>query len=84
MRDLSFTEITNFLPEMSSTIFGIACRAVARDRSRVMLISFVIDGVFSLAYHEENKEPDTHLLNEILPRCNFFFIRLKIVRYGSY
>ena len=69
MRDLSFTEIRNFLPQMTTTTFGVACRAVSRNRGSVNLIAYVIDNNFSLAYNEENIEPDNYLLQEVLPKC---------------
>lgn len=72
LNNLSFKEIVNFLPQISTVRYGVACRAVAKNRGTIVLVTFVIDNVFSLAYHEQNTEPDNYLLNEILPRCKFF------------
>lgn len=44
-------------------------RCVAKDMGNVIVVSFIMDGMWSFAYYETGIEPDNHLLNEILPRC---------------
>ena len=85
MSDLSFTEIKDFLPQISANKFAVACRAVSKNSGKVNLIGYVIDNNFSLAYHEEGIEPDNYILQEVLPKCNPKLIfRFNFIRYGPY
>ena len=70
LKDFSFTEIKNFLPQLNDKIFGVACRVVADKKCSKFLVSFVIQTDFSLAYQDPGREPDIHVLRDILPQCN--------------
>jgi hypothetical protein len=65
------TELAQTLPSLSPTAFGLAMRCVAKENGRVVLVAFVIENTWSLAYYEKGMEPDNHLLTDVLPSCKF-------------
>jgi hypothetical protein len=67
---LNVTEIKGFLPQISDETFGVAMRCVAKDMGNVIIVAFVIENTWSIAYYQTGIEADNHLLEEILPRCN--------------
>lgn len=82
---LNVFPIEGFLPQIDDQVFGIAMRCVAKDMGNVIIIAFIIDGMWSFAYYESGIEPDNHLINEILPRCIFLynFPSWTTLRYGD-
>jgi len=55
-------------------------RCVAKNMGKVIIVSYVIDNMWSFAYYEEGIEPDNHLLNDILPSFNIVYAMEPSVR----
>lgn len=68
--DLKMNEIKNFLPSMGPGQDAIALRAVMKDDGQTIVISFVVDNTFGIAYQNKQvREPNIYLLQDILPNC---------------
>lgn len=65
------SELPQALPNLSQTAFGVAMRCVAKENGRILLVAFVIENTWSLAYYEKGMEPDNHLMADVLPSCKY-------------
>jgi len=78
LTDLKMKDYKNFLPSMSGNKDSIALRGILRDDGRTILISFVLDNMFGLAYlHRGLIEPNVYPLFDILPSCSLYLTKLK-------
>jgi hypothetical protein len=77
---MQITELPHTLPSISPTAFGMAMRCVAKENGRIILVAFVIENTWSLAFYEQGLEPDNHLLSDVLPSCNFIFLQTSNLR----
>lgn len=76
LKEFSYVEIKDFLPQLNDKIFGVACRAVSNQDCSKVLVSFVIESQFSLAFQLKGREPDKHILEDILPKCKKILLTL--------
>jgi hypothetical protein len=72
LADLRMIEIKNFLPASSNGKETVALRAVMREKGQYIVVAFIVDNNFGLAYQFPGvREPNIYLLTEILPNCRF-------------
>lgn len=70
LSDLRMIEIKNFLPASSTGKETVALRAVMREKAQFIVVAFIVDNNFGLAYQFPGvREPNIYLLTEILPNC---------------
>lgn len=76
MSDLSVTEIKGFLPVYSKD-YAMATRCVAKDDATIIFVSFVFKNKFNFCFYTKGREPDNHLISDILKESKFNFFSKK-------
>jgi hypothetical protein len=72
LQDLKMTEYKNFLPSLGPGKDQVALRSVMKDNGDTIVVSFIVDNMFGVAYqHKSIKEPHVYLLPEVAPGCKF-------------
>jgi hypothetical protein len=74
LHDLKMKDYKTFLPSNGPGKDSVALRALLRDEGRTIVVSFVLDNVFGIAYlHKTLVEPDIYLLSDLLPSFKGLF-----------
>ena len=66
------TEYKNFLPSMGPGKDPIALRSIMKDNGDTIVVSFLVDNTFGVAYqHKSIKEPHPYVLEDVAPGCKY-------------
>lgn len=72
LADLKMTEYENILPTLGPNKDPVALRAVMKENGDKIVVSFIVDNTFGLAYqHKAIREAHVYLLTEVAPGCRF-------------
>lgn len=78
LSDLKMTEYGNFLPTLGPNKDPVALRTVMKDNGEKIVVSFIVDNTFGVAYqHKAIKEAHVYLLPEVAPGCILYLTLVK-------
>ena len=76
MSDISYTLIKGFLPNPDNGLANaIPLRCVAKNNCQTILLTFLLDNEYSLAFFDKQVEPDVYILSDKFPgKCKTTFL----------